>query len=100
LPTETWRQILERPQKHYGKELPKMISVTTLLIWDYLQTFSRPLAPEEFKPVYIEQSRYFKALHPQVDLPENISHRTCIECHTQANNFDFQTLDPKWENAN
>ena len=99
LPTETWKQILEKPQKHYGTQLPSRISPLTLLMWDYLRTFSRPLPPEAIVPEYVYQSRYFKALHPRVELPKAASHKTCISCHAGAKQLDYRSLTPEWENA-
>jgi hypothetical protein len=99
LPTETWQQILENPQKHYGESLPRMIGLNTRLIWNYLKTFSRPLLPEEPKPEYVTNSRYFKALHPQVDLPQPVTHQSCILCHPGAQRLDYRTLSPEWEES-
>ena len=99
LPTETWREILKKPHQHYGKKLPELISVTKLLIWDYLRTFSRPLAPQEVIPIYVQQSRYFKALHPRVKLPKYVTHQSCVTCHPAAAQFDYRRLTPEWENS-
>ena len=99
LPTETWKQILEKPQRHYGTGLPKMISPLVVLMWDYLRTFSRPLPPEAIVPEYVYQSRYFKALHPRVELPTAASHKTCTSCHSGAKQLDYRRLTPEWENA-
>lgn len=96
LPTETWQQILENPQKHYGESLPRMISINTRLIWNYLRTFSRPLLLNETKPQYVTNSRYFRALHPQVDLPQPVTHQSCILCHPGAQKLDYRTLSPEW----
>lgn len=97
LPTETWQQILENPEQHYGESLPRTIGLNTRLIWNYLRTFSRPLLPEEPKPEYVTNSRYFKALHPQVDLPQPVTHQSCILCHPGAQQLDYRTLSPEWE---
>ncbi|MBE9169960.1 cytochrome C [Pleurocapsales cyanobacterium LEGE 06147] len=99
LPTETWQQILENPQQHYGESLPRMIGLNIRLIWNYLRTFSRPLLPEEPKPEYVTNSRYFKALHPQVDLPQPVTHQSCILCHPGAQQLDYRTLSPEWEGS-
>lgn len=98
LPTETWQTILENPNNHYGTQVP-LVRITQVLIWDYLRTFSRPLTREEPKPVYIEQSRYFKALHPRVTLPKPTSHKTCIVCHPGAENYDYRTLSAEWQDS-
>ena len=99
LPTETWQEILEKPEKHYGEPLPNIVSVSVVLIWEYLRTFSRPLLPGEVKPVFVEQSRYFRALHPRVDLPEPLSSKSCIVCHPGAKELDYRSLTPKWESG-
>ncbi len=99
LPTETWQQILENPQKHYGESLPRTIGLNSLLIWNYLKNFSRPLLPEEPKPEYVTNSRYFKALHPQVDLPQPVTHQSCILCHPGAQQLNYRTLSPEWEGS-
>lgn len=99
LPTETWRQLLERPQQHYDAQLPLIISPSLLLMWDYLRTFSRPLNQDEPVPNRVESSRYFRALHPRVDLPQPITLNTCASCHPNARQFNYRSLTPKWENS-
>jgi hypothetical protein len=98
LPIETWQTILEKPNNHYGTKVP-LVRITQVLIWDYLRTFSRPLNREEVEPVYVGTSRYFKALHPRVTLPKPVTHKTCIVCHPGAEQFDYRTLSPEWENS-
>ncbi len=98
LPTETWRKLLQEPQQHYGKKLPPLVRISQLLIWEYVKTFSRTLDQDEPMPIYMEQSRYFKALHPQVELPNPLTHRSCIICHPGAKKFDYRSLTPEWEN--
>lgn len=99
LPTETWRKLLEKPEVHYGVSLTQLISVSQLLIWNYLNAYSRPLNFDEPRPTYVAQSRYFKALHPRVELPKPTTHQTCILCHPGAKQYDYQTLAPQWEDA-
>lgn len=99
LPTERWKEILEKPQRHYGTQLPRMISPLVVAMWEYLRTFSRPLPPEAIVPEYVYQSRYFKALHPRVELPPAASHLTCTSCHLRAKELDYRRLTPQWENA-
>ena len=93
LPTQTWQRILEKPQSHYGSSLPPMISSFQMMMWDYLRTFSRPSLIDESSVFYIQDSRYFKALHPQVELPLSISSQTCLTCHSQARNFNYHTIE-------
>ena len=98
-PTETWRQLLLDLDNHYGQKLKPIIRPTILIMWEYFQYFSRPLQEEEDTPYRISESRFFKALHPKVDLPRSVSYRTCITCHPGTNQFDYRTLAPEWENA-
>jgi hypothetical protein len=92
LPTETWKQIIEKNEKHYGTSLPDMDRLSTTLIWSYLSTFSRPLLPNEALPYLVEDSRYFKALHPQVSLPEATTSQTCLVCHPNGAQLDYLTV--------
>jgi hypothetical protein len=98
LPTQTWRQILEDP-RHYGVELPLLLNPTLSLVWDYLQSFSRPYAEAEYIPFIIKNSRYFRALHPRVEVPQPVQLNGCITCHPNATQFDFYTLTPEWQDA-
>lgn len=97
LPSETWRQIIQDPQRHYGTRLPTIFKPKLLIMWKYLLTFSRPVYEDETVPYRLQNSRYFKALHPKVDLPENVSPQTCITCHPNASQFDFLTLSSEWQ---
>ena len=99
LPTEAWRKILQKPQQHYGTKLPDMVGPERLLIWNYLRNFSRALATEEPMPSYIEQSRYFKALHPLVKLPKPTTIQTCTTCHAGVAELNYRTLTPEGENS-
>lgn len=99
LPTETWRELLENPQNHYGADLPTIFSPAILLMWEYLRTFSRAASSEAVVPKIVEQSRYFHALHPRVELPKVVTHRSCIVCHPGAEQLDYRSLTAEWENA-
>jgi hypothetical protein len=99
LPTETWKQLLEKPEDHYGQSLTNLIRITQLLIWEYVSIFSRPLSTNEPVPLLIEQSRYFKALHPKVKFSEPVTTKTCVTCHPGVAQFDYRTLTPEWDNA-
>lgn len=99
LPTETWQRLLEKPEDHYGTSVPGLIRLTQVLMWEYVRTYSRPLTQNEPMPFYVERSRYFKALHPRVELPDVVSHQTCITCHPNAKRLDYQTLAPAWQDA-
>ncbi|MBL1210972.1 dihem cytochrome c family protein [Geminocystis sp. GBBB08] len=89
LPQETWQTILENPGNHYGTKVG-LTGFNQRLMWLYLQGYSRQLLKDERKPQYIAQSRYFFALHPRVNLPSTITLNSCVECHSQARNFDYQ----------
>lgn len=99
MPTETWKKLLEKPTDHYGQSLNNLIRITQVSIWQYLSAFSRPLSTDEPIPLYVGQSRYFKALHPRVQFPEPPSHKTCISCHPGAKQYDYRSLTPQWENS-
>lgn len=99
LPTESWREILRKPDKHYGVSIPNFNRFTQLLIWDYVSTFSRPSPPNAPIPLYLEKSRYFKVLHPRVTLPSGMNSKTCVVCHPKALDFDFRSLTAEWQSA-
>jgi hypothetical protein len=97
LPTATWQKILENPNDHYGKSLPRYNRINTLLLWQYLRAYSRPLIQGEQIPQYLKDSRYFKALHPQVNLPQAIGHQSCLACHPGAKQLDYRTLSGEFQ---
>lgn len=92
LPTETWRALLSNPQKHYGESIPKIVGINQYLIWQYLSNYSRPLLKDEPLPMYVANSRYFKALHPQVELPKLTNVQSCSSCHPNLTKLDYRTL--------
>ena len=95
LPTQTWKEILQDSQ-HYGAQLQPLIDPPRLLVWKYLQTFSRPQTKEEQTPYRLDDSRYFKALHPRVKLPRPVEISSCVSCHPGANDYNFRRLTPEW----
>ncbi|HEY9651376.1 MAG TPA: cytochrome C [Coleofasciculaceae cyanobacterium] len=97
MPTETWRRLLLEPQQHYGQQLPPLIGPVVLVMWDYLRTFSRSHVDNELIPYRVAESRYFKALHPQVDLPKPVRPGTCAICHPGATDYNYRRLTPEWE---
>ncbi len=100
LPTETWQQLLENPHKHYGTSVPNMIRLSQILMWDYLKTNSRPILLRDAPiPYYIEQSQYFKILHPRVEFSEPITTKSCALCHPGIKDFNYRTLTSEWEDA-
>ncbi len=92
LPTETWQQILKKTKQHYGTSIPQMDRLSTALVWNYLRSFSRSLLPNEALPSLVEDSRYFKALHPQVQLPKPTTSQTCLVCHPNGAQLDYRTV--------
>ncbi len=98
MPTETWRQLLQDTQ-HYGAQLQPLVDPNLRIIWQYVRTFSRPQSAEEDLPYRLYQSRYFKALHPNVKLPTRVGVSSCASCHPGAGNYDFRSLSAEWQNA-
>lgn len=98
LPTQTWRELLRDPQ-HYGAELQPLVDPPRYLVWNYLQFASRLVAADEKVPYRVADSKYFKVLHPKVELPQKATLATCITCHPGTNQFNFRSLTPNWENA-
>lgn len=98
LPTQTWRELLRDPQ-HYGAELQPLVDPPRYLVWNYLQFASRQVAADEKVPYRVADSKYFKVLHPKVELPQKATLATCISCHPGTNQFSFRSLTPNWENA-
>lgn len=98
LPRQTWQQVLQDSQ-HYGVALPPMVDPPRLLVWNYLQNFSRSQTKEEETPYRVDDSRYFKALHPKVKLPRPIQIASCVSCHSSAAQYNFRRLTPEWENS-
>ncbi|WP_236738938.1 diheme cytochrome c [Chroogloeocystis siderophila] len=96
MPTQTWQKLLQDPQ-HYGVTLPQLVDPSRLLIWNYLRNFSRPLLKEETTPYRLGESRYFKALHPNVKLPRPVDVGSCVSCHPGATEYNFRRLSPEWE---
>lgn len=99
LPTESWREILRKPEKHFGVSIDNFNRLTQLLIWDYVSTFSRPSPPDAPIPLYAEKSRYFRVLHPRVTIPSDMTAKSCVMCHPNVAQFDFRTLTPDWNDA-
>ena len=97
LPSKTWQTILENPGNHYGVKIEKLVRFNQRLMWQYLQNYSRLLLKDEAEPKYIAQSRYFFALHPDVEFTSPITHSSCLECHSQAKKFDYSWDDKKQE---
>lgn len=98
LPDETWRQLIQDPQ-HYGQTITPLVDPSRLLVWTYLRDYSRSIEDNEPVPYRVSDSRYFKALHPKVNLPQPARLGTCISCHPGVGQYDFRSLTPQWQNA-
>jgi hypothetical protein len=94
-PTETWKNLLQDSQ-HYGVQLKPLVDPPRILVWRYLLTFSRSHLKEEQTPYRFKDSRYFKALHPKVQLPRPVQVGSCVSCHPSATDFNFRNLSPEW----
>jgi Dihaem cytochrome c len=90
LPTSTWRDIL-LDEEHYGTQIEVLPNLQIQLVWNYLQTFSRPTEAEEETPYRIDSSRYFRALHPDVEIDRPVTLQSCVTCHVNAAQFDFRS---------
>ncbi len=90
LPTSTWRDIL-LDEEHYGTQIEVLPNLQIQIVWNYLQTFSRPTEGEEETPYRIDSSRYFRALHPDVEIARPVTLQSCVTCHTKAAQFDFRS---------
>ena len=91
-PAATWRDLLQEPG-HYGQTLPELAGLERQLIWRYLRDYSRNTQEKEKTPYVVLDSRYFKALHPKVQLPNSLTAATCIQCHPKAPQGDFLALE-------
>lgn len=98
MPSETWRQMLLSPE-HFGLQITRPNAIEQRLIWNYMSAFSRPLLTEERTPYRLDQSRYLKALHPDVELPSRLRPNSCAACHPGASQNDFRSLSPEWQDA-
>ncbi|MEA5617050.1 cytochrome C [Cronbergia sp. UHCC 0137] len=95
-PSQTWNNLVQDSQ-HYGVQLKPLIDPPRFLVLKYLSTFSRSQLPDEPTPYRFSQSRYLRALHPGVKLPNPISLGSCISCHPGVNEYNFRTLSSEYE---
>ncbi|MBW4573606.1 MAG: diheme cytochrome c [Tolypothrix carrinoi HA7290-LM1] len=95
-PTQTWKNLLQDSQ-HYGAQLKPLVDPPRILVWRYLSTFSRSHLKEEPTPYRFSDSRYFKALHPKVQLPRPVQVGSCASCHPSATDFNFRSLTSEWK---
>lgn len=96
LPTQTWKNLLQDSQ-HYGAQLKPLVDPPRILVWKYLSTFSRVKRDDEETPYRLNDSRYFKALHPGVKLPRPVQLGSCVSCHQGASDYNFRRLRAEWE---
>lgn len=98
-PTQTWQQIIQDEQ-HYGATLQPLDGPSLLLMWKYLQTYSRSIPlKDEAIPYRFNRSRYFQALHPRVELPQPVTVNSCVSCHPGASEYNYRNLTPEWQNS-
>ncbi|MEH2325866.1 MAG: cytochrome C [Nostoc sp.] len=96
LPTQTWKNLLQDSQ-HYGAQLKPLVDPPRILVWKYLSTFSRVQGDDEETPYRLNDSRYFKALHPGVKLPRPVQLGSCVSCHQGASDYNFRRLTAEWK---
>jgi hypothetical protein len=80
LPTQTWEELLLSSQ-HYGQQIELPSIFERRIMWDYLQVFSRPYEEEEQPDYRLARSRFFQALHPNVEFEQPIRVGSCMSCH-------------------
>ncbi|AFZ22530.1 putative periplasmic protein [Cylindrospermum stagnale PCC 7417] len=95
-PSQTWQNLLQDSQ-HYGAQLKPLVDPPRLLVWRYLETFSRIQRKDEETPYRVDKSRYFQALHPGVKLTRPVQLGSCVSCHIGANDYNFRQLTPEWQ---
>ncbi|MEM7773895.1 MAG: cytochrome C [Cyanobacteria bacterium P01_A01_bin.37] len=98
MPSQTWVDLLDDTQ-HYGVVIPPIVDPGRLIIWQYLEQFSRPRREDERTPYRIRNSRFFRILHPKVDFSEQVRLTSCVSCHPGAPDFNYRRLTPEWEDA-
>ncbi|MEO1209566.1 MAG: cytochrome C [Cyanobacteria bacterium J06638_20] len=97
LPTQTWARLLVSAQ-HYSTQIEVMGRPAIDLVWDYIQFASRPILANETAPDRIRNSRFFRALHPRVEI-ERVDLASCAGCHPNAWDYDYRTLSQDWIDA-
>jgi hypothetical protein len=97
-PRDTWLQLIQDPQ-HYGTEIRPLVDPTRLLVWNYLEFYSRARGSNEDIPYRVNNSRYFRILHPDVELPRPTRLSSCQTCHPGAEQFNYRSLSSEWQEA-
>jgi hypothetical protein len=99
MPTETWRTVLTNPT-HYGVQITPISEPSIYVVWNYISFYSRPLRSNEATPYRLRSSRYFRVLHPKVEFGgDRLTVRSCVACHPGAEQYDYRSLTPEWEDA-
>ncbi len=80
LPTQAWRDVITSSQ-HYGLQIQLPDSLRQQAMWEYLQTFSRLYEDNESLTYRVARSRFFKALHPDVEFETPVQIGSCASCH-------------------
>ncbi len=93
LPTQTWQTLIIDPA-HYGLTLTDITSFEKQLIINYLQAYSRSHPSRDPLPFRLADSDYFRALHPNVTLPQPLNLRTCASCHLLATTQNYRDIAP------
>ena len=98
LPNQTWIDLIQDTQ-HYGIQIPPIFEPGQLIIWQYLEQFSRSLREGEQTPYRIRNSRFFSILHPRVEFNEPVRLSSCVSCHPGAPDFNYRRLTPEWQDS-
>ncbi|MGK7906441.1 MAG: hypothetical protein AB4040_04330 [Synechococcus sp.] len=96
MPRETWRILLQSAD-HYGVQIEVLQEPFLPAAWKFLQDFSRPRRDDEQIPYRLKNSRFFNALHPDVEFVETVKPTGCLNCHPRANLGDFVRLANEWQ---
>lgn len=83
LPIQTWQTLVTDPA-HYGVSIAPISRFNQQLMLQYLQTYARFSRSGDPVPFRLQDSPYFKALHPNVNLPQPLDLRSCAGCHVGA----------------
>lgn len=95
-PDSTWQALLSDRQ-HYGMRIKPPEGLDLQQIWFYLQQYSRAIEQGDSVPYRFNQSSYFRALHPNVELPKPTQVSTCVTCHPRAEFFNFRLRSANWQ---
>ncbi|MGG6295430.1 hypothetical protein ACQ4M4_13645 [Leptolyngbya sp. AN02str] len=91
LPLQTWANLLPNPN-HYGVQITPLQGPVLQTMWNYVRYSSRSRLDNEDDIVRLNQSRFFNALHPGVDVPRPVNITGCVSCHPGAPEFNYRPL--------